>query len=147
MKTAAKDTFQEHEDSSKRYVSERERERERALTDSEIDVVFTCKVSVLKENDDEISFEKGDYLIVEKVVDGDWLSGRIVRKDGGESKSGLFPKNYCKEIDKPPWVTKAAPAKVEVKAKAAFAFGMYLSLNFLRARLRRSSSFEYLFSF
>lgn len=89
------------------------------------------------ENDDEISFEKGDYLIVEKVVDGDWLSGRIVRKDGGESKSGLFPKNYCKEIDKLPWVTKAAPAKVEVKAKAAFAFGMYLSLNFLRARLRR----------
>ena len=80
------------------------------------------------ENDDEISFEKGDYLIVEKVVDEDWLSGQVVRKDDGESsKSGLFPKNYCKAIDKLPWVTKAAPAKVEVMAKAAFAFGMYLS--------------------
>lgn len=31
------------------------------------------------ENDDEISFEKGDYLIVEKVVDGDWLSGISIR--------------------------------------------------------------------
>ena len=81
------------------------------------------------ENEDEISFEKGDYLMVEKVVDGDWLSGRIVRKDGGESKSGLFPKNYCKEVDKLPWVTKAVPAKVEVEAKAAFAFGMCLSLS------------------
>ena len=61
-----------------------------------------AKFAFEAENDDEISFKKGEYLIVESVdADGEWVTGRIARKDG-ESKSGLFPMNYCKKVDKLP---------------------------------------------
>ena len=56
-----------------------------------------AKFAFEAENDDEISFKKGEYLIVESVdADGEWVTGRIARKDG-ESKSGLFPMNILKK--------------------------------------------------
>lgn len=97
-----------------------------------------AKFAFEAENDDEISFKKGEYLIVESVdADGEWVTGRIARKDG-ESKSGLFPMNYCKKVDKLPWITKTL-TKDEVKARAAFAFGMCvyclsISLSYLHRR-------------
>jgi len=76
------------------------------------------------ENDDEITFSKGVYLVVESVED-DWCTGYVVLEDGSKgSATGLFPENYCEKIERLPWAMKKTKKKKSetVKARAAFAF-------------------------
>uniref|UniRef100_A0A674PQJ2 Osteoclast-stimulating factor 1 n=1 Tax=Takifugu rubripes TaxID=31033 RepID=A0A674PQJ2_TAKRU len=60
-------------------------------------------------NEDELSFSKGDIIIVSRQEDGGWWEGSY------NGKSGWFPSNYVRELkgsDKPKSLTMKSPPKV-----------------------------------
>ncbi|XP_069799211.1 rho guanine nucleotide exchange factor 6 isoform X1 [Dendropsophus ebraccatus] len=63
-----------------------------------IQLVVKAKFSFKQQNEDELSFSKGDTIHVTKVVDGGWWEGSL------NGRTGWFPSNYVKEFkpnDKP----------------------------------------------
>ncbi|XP_072913848.1 rho guanine nucleotide exchange factor 6 isoform X6 [Hemitrygon akajei] len=61
-------------------------------------LVVKAKFSFKQNNEDELSFSKGDILYVTRVEDGGWWEGSF------KGRSGWFPSNYVREIkpsDKP----------------------------------------------
>ncbi|KAG9478398.1 hypothetical protein GDO78_013421 [Eleutherodactylus coqui] len=63
-----------------------------------VQLIVKAKFSFKQQNEDELSFSKGDTIHVIKVVDGGWWEGML------NGKTGWFPSNYvkeCKANDKP----------------------------------------------
>ncbi|XP_062917249.1 rho guanine nucleotide exchange factor 6 isoform X3 [Mobula hypostoma] len=61
-------------------------------------LVVKAKFNFKQNNEDELSFSKGDILYVTRVEDGGWWEGSF------KGRSGWFPSNYVREIkpsDKP----------------------------------------------
>ncbi|XP_078268372.1 rho guanine nucleotide exchange factor 6 isoform X2 [Rhinoraja longicauda] len=61
-------------------------------------MVVKAKFNFKQNNEDELSFSKGDILYVTRVEDGGWWEGSF------KGRSGWFPSNYVREIkanDKP----------------------------------------------
>ncbi|XP_075043397.1 rho guanine nucleotide exchange factor 6 [Mixophyes fleayi] len=61
-------------------------------------LVVKAKFNFKQQNEDELSFGKGDTIYVTKMVDGGWWEGTL------NGKMGWFPSNYvkeCKTNDKP----------------------------------------------
>ncbi|XP_072451737.1 rho guanine nucleotide exchange factor 6 isoform X1 [Chiloscyllium punctatum] len=55
-------------------------------------LVVKAKFNFKQNNEDELSFSKGDILYVTRVEDGGWWEGSL------KGKSGWFPSNYVREI-------------------------------------------------
>ncbi|XP_071981415.1 rho guanine nucleotide exchange factor 6 isoform X2 [Engystomops pustulosus] len=63
-----------------------------------VQLIVKAKFNFKQQNEDELSFSKGDTIHVTKVVDGGWWEGTL------NGKTGWFPSNYvkeCKPNDKP----------------------------------------------
>ncbi|XP_056396293.1 rho guanine nucleotide exchange factor 6 isoform X2 [Hyla sarda] len=63
-----------------------------------IQLIVKAKFNFKQQNEDELSFSKGDTIHVTKVIDGGWWEGTL------NGKMGWFPSNYvkeCKPNDKP----------------------------------------------
>ncbi|KAM3911610.1 rho guanine nucleotide exchange factor 6 isoform 2-T2 [Leptodactylus fuscus] len=63
-----------------------------------VQLTVKAKFNFKQQNEDELSFSKGDTILVTKVVDGGWWEGTM------NGKTGWFPSNYVKEFkpnDKP----------------------------------------------
>lgn len=55
-------------------------------------MVVKAKFNFKQNNEDELSFSKGDILYVTRVEDGGWWEGSF------KGRSGWFPSNYVREI-------------------------------------------------
>lgn len=55
-------------------------------------VMVKARFNFKQNNEDELSFSKGDMIIVTRQEDGGWWEGTL------NSKTGWFPSNYVREI-------------------------------------------------
>ncbi|XP_069468891.1 rho guanine nucleotide exchange factor 6 isoform X2 [Ambystoma mexicanum] len=74
------------------------RQSKEMTANSSYQIVVKAKFNFKQNNEDELSFSKGDVIYVTRVDEGGWWEGNLGRK------TGWFPSNYVKEInpaDKP----------------------------------------------
>ncbi|XP_077141392.1 rho guanine nucleotide exchange factor 6 isoform X2 [Ranitomeya variabilis] len=85
-------------DSATRVLRRRESKPMDMTGNGSVQLIVKAKFNFKQQNEDELSFSKGDTIHVTKVVDGGWWEGTL------NGKTGWFPSNYvkeCKPNDKP----------------------------------------------